>query len=125
MPDRHRRPVAESAPVARKASPDSTRVPGRAPPVPTEPAVPPRRCGRYLSGLTFSSGTWSPTFISYPPDDVGPDRVQHLLAVLVDGRRLEDVEALAVFLVDLGALRGRRDLVARAGHLAPLEDLAA
>src|ERR1700709_1179091 len=83
--------------------------------------------GWYLPGVTLSASTWSPTLrsaISYPPDDVGPDGADDPVAVLVVGDGLEDVEALAVFLVDLGALGGGRDLVAGASRLLSLEDLS-
>src|SRR3954454_12704549 len=75
-----------------------------------------------------SSGTASPTFrslISDPPDDVGPGTAHDLGTVLVDGDGLEDVEALAVFLLDRKALGAGRDLVSGADRLTPLEDLAA
>src|SRR3954452_10413668 len=61
--------------------------------------------------------------ISDPSHDVGPGTAHDLVAVLVARKRLEDVEALAVLLVDLGDLGERRDLIARAYRLAPLEHL--
>src|SRR4051812_12940343 len=95
------------------------------------PEAPAYRCGRYLSGVTFSSGMESPSFsslssgISDSSDDVGPGSLDGLLPVLVGGDRLEDVEPLAVLLVDLLARRRRLDHVAIADRLVPLELLRA
>src|SRR4051794_33684656 len=91
------------------------------------PEAPAYRCGRYLSGVTRSSGIWSPApkAISDPPDDVGPGPPDDVGAVLVDRVGLEQIEALAVLLEDLEASRRGRDLVAGAGGLVPDELLAA
>src|SRR5262245_5438333 len=85
------------------------------------------------SGVTFSSGIAAPSLrsvnsaifsSSHSADDVGPGRQDRLLPILVRGPGLEDVETLPVFLVDLLALGGGGDHVARADRLAPLERLA-
>src|SRR4051794_5790544 len=95
------------------------------------PEAPAYRCGRYLSGVTFSSGMESPSFsslssgISDSSDDVGPGSLDGLLPVLVGGDRLEDVEPLAVLLVDLLARRRRLDHVAIADRLVPPQLLRA
>src|SRR4051794_19952522 len=91
------------------------------------PDAPAYRCGRYLSGVTFRSGMGSPTFSSLslltsdPPDDVRPDPGDSPLGVLVGGDRFEDVEALALLLIDLTASRGGLDHVAIADRLLPRE----